>query len=467
MLVIHEADSSRRKEIPFPGPLARSGSGDEHLRIARSSGEGETSPPVSGMDVPREPRGPGRRIAAVFVILLLVAAVTVLLGRLDPALPSVDRDLIVLATVERGILPIEIRGWGELESDQLSSVKATVGGRVAGIRVEPGDVVSAGTRLVELSSPDLALESARAEQEYTAARAAFTALRRSIGTQRLEREASVVAMRSDLTKAKRSVERQEALFARGEISEADLAASLGEVEAIEQQLRVEEELLALLKETGNEQVLLEKNRLVALAEILHRERERISALQVEASSDGLVEEVNVKVGDWVDAGTELVRMIRPERLQAELKVPLPGATRIRSGDRVLVVDAVGDTTEGSVRLVGEALTVKGEKNAHVSVKLTTPPRVDAAVDAGVDAIISIGTLENALSVKRPAWAADDGVASVFRLDPYGETAERVKVKFGTGSWDRIQVLDGLEEGDVIIVSDMSQFDDADCVRLKP
>jgi len=418
------------------------------------------------MDVPREPRGPGRRIAVIFVVLLLGAALTVLLGRLDPALPAVDKDLIVLATVERGLLPIEIRGWGELESDQLSSVKATVGGRVAGIRVEPGDVVSAGTPLVELSSPDLALESARAEQEYTAARAAFTALRRSIGTQRLEREASVVGLRADLTKAKRSVERQEALFARGEISEADLAASVGDVEAIEQQLRLEQDLLALLNETGNEQVLLEKNRLVALAEVLHRERERLSALHVEASSDGLVEEVNVKVGDWVAAGTELVRVIRPERLQAELRVPLPGATRIRSGDRVLVVDAVGDTTEGKVGLVGEALSVKGEQSAQVSVKLVKPPRVDAAVDAGVDAIISIGTLENALSVNRPAWAGDDAVASVFRLDPNGDTAERVKVKFGTGSWDRIQVLEGLEEGDVIIVSDMSRFDDVDCVRLK-
>lgn len=417
--------------------------------------------------MPREPRGSGRRIAITLVLLLLVAAVTVVLGRLDPALPAVDRDLVVLATVERGAFPIEIRGWGELESDQLSSVKATVGGRVAGVRVEPGDVVSAGTRLVELSSPDLALESARAEQEYTAARAAFTALRRSIGTQRLEREASVVAMRGDLAKARRSVERLEALYARGEISEADLAASVGEMESIEQRLRVEEDLLALLKETGDEQVLLEKNRLISLAEVLHRERERLSALQVEAYGDGLVEQVNVKVGDWVDAGTELVRLIRPERLQAELKVPLPGATRIRSGDRVLVVDAVGDTTEGSVRLVGEALTVKGEKNAHISVKLATPPKVDAAVDAGVDAIISLGTLDNALSVKRPAWAADDEAASVFRLDPDGKTAERVKVKFGTGSWDRIQVIDGLEEGDVIIVSDMSQFDDADCVRLEP
>ncbi len=463
----HDADSSRRRKIPFPGPLERSDEGDRHLRIAHSSGEGDRSPPASGMDVPREPKGQGRRVALILVVLLLLVSVTIVLGRLDPALPVVDKDLIVLATVERGVLPIEIRGWGELESDQFNSVKATVGGRVTGIRVKAGDVISPGMPLVELSSPDLALEAARAEQEYTAARAAFTALRRSIGTQKLEREASVVAMRSDLTRAGRFVERQQALFARGEISEHELTAAVDEVKAIEQQLQVEEDRLTLLNETGDEQVLLEKNRLVALAEVLHREQERLSALHVEASGDGLVEEVTTKIGEWVTAGTELVRVIRPERLQAELEVPLPGATRIRSGDAVLVVDAVGDTTKGTVRVVGESLSVKGDQYAHVSVQFLKPPRADAAVDAGIDAIISLGTLDNALSVKRPAWAADDGVASVFRLDPQGETAERVKVKFGTGSWDRIQVLDGLDEGDVIIVSDMSGFDEVDCVRIKP
>ena len=464
---MRKPDSSRGREIPFVGPFGRTRGEDRHLRIAQHSGEGDRPPPVSGMDVPREPKGPGRRIALALTLLLLLVAVTIVLGRIEPALPSVDSDLVVMASVERGMLPLEIRGWGELKSDQFHWVEAIVAGRVARIRVEPGDVVSAGTPLIELSSPDLALEAAKAEQEFTAARAAFTALRRSIGTQRYEREASIVGLRSELTRAGRSVERLESLFARGEVSETELTAATDAVHAIEQTLHVEEEMLALLNETGDEQVLLEKNRLVALAEVLHREQERLSALHVEASAAGLVEEVLTAVGDWVSPGTELVSLIRPERLRAELKVPLPGATRIRSGDVVLLVDAVGDTTDGKVRVVGEALPVKGDKYARVSVQLLKPPRADAAFDAGVDAIISIGQLDNALFVKRPAWAADDGVASVFRVDPDGKTAERVKVKFGTGSWDRIQVLDGLEEGDVIIVSDMSRYDDVDCVRLEP
>ena len=464
---MRKADSSRRREIPFVGPFGRTHDGDRHLRIAQHAGDGDQSQPISGMDVPREPKGPGRRIALILAVLLLLVAVTIFLGRLDPALPGVDSDLIVLASVERGMLPLEIRGWGELKSDQLHRVESSVGGRVVKVHVEPGDVVSPGTPLIKLSSPDLALEAARAEQEFTAARAAFTALRRSIGTQRLEREASLAALSAELTRAGRSVERREALFARGEISEAELMAATDAVYAIEKQLHVQEEMLALLNETGDEQVLLEKNRLVALAEVLHRENERLSALHVEASHSGLVEEVSTAVGDWVSPGTELIRLIRPEQLQAELKVPLPGATRIRLGDAVLLVDAVGDTTDGKVRVVGETLPMKGDKYARVSVQLSKPPRTDAAVDAGVDAIINIGLLDNALFVKRPAWAADDGVASVFRVDPDGKTAERVKVKFGTGSWDRIQVLDGLEEGDVIIVSDMSRFDDVDCVRLEP
>lgn len=464
---MRKADGSRGREIPFVGPSGRATEGDRHLRIAGHSSEGDQPPPISGMDVPREPKGPGRRIALVLTLLLLLVAVTIVLGRIEPALPVVDSDLVVMASVERGMLPLEIRGWGELKSDQYHSVESSVGGRVTKIHVENGDVVKAGAPLVELSSPDLALETAKAEQEFTAARAAFTALRRSIGTQRYEREASLVNLRSELTRAGRSVERLESLFARGEVSEAELTAATDQIHAIEQQLQVEEEMLALLKETGDEQVLLEKNRLVSLAEVLHREQERLSALHVEASAEGLVDEVSTAVGDWVTPGTELVRLIRPERLRAELKVPLPGATRVRSGDVVLLVDAVGDTTDGKVRVVGEALPVKGDQYARVSVQLSKPPKADAAFDAGVDAIINIGKLEDALFVKRPAWASDDGVASVFRVDPEARTAERVKVKFGTGSWDRIQVLDGLEEGDLIIVSDMSRYDDVDCVELEP
>jgi multidrug efflux pump subunit AcrA (membrane-fusion protein) len=418
------------------------------------------------MDVRREPKGPGRKLFAGLLALFLLVAVTVVLGRLQPASPAVDGDLIVTATVQRGTLPLEIRGWGEFAPDQVQGVEATVSGRVASIHVEPGEIVQAGSPLIELASPDLALEAARAEQEFTAAKAAFSALRRSIGTQRLERESALLDHRAELARINRSIDRLEELLARGEVPERELVAAVESAATVEEQIRVEEEMLTLLKETGDEQVLLEKEKLLALAEVLHRERERLSALKVAAPGKAVVESVQVGPGDWVSPGTGLVRLVRPERLRADLKVPLPGATKVREGNAVLLVDAVGDSTGGAVLKIGEPVPGKDGKYMQVRVKLDRPPGMDATADAGVDAVIRLGFLENTLFVKRPAWAGDDGLSTVFRVSRDGESAEQVQVKFGVGSWDRVQVLEGLGEGDEIIISDMSAYDAAECIRIK-
>jgi HlyD family secretion protein len=462
-----EADGKNRNEIPYVGPHGRSRrETDRHLRLADSNRTGERGSGGPGMDVRRDRKGPGRKIAAALVLIFALLAVTAYLGRLQPAAPMVDADLLVTATVERGPLPIEVRGWGELATDQIQKIEATVAGRVASVRVRPGHVVRAGAPLIELASPDLALEKARAEQEFTAARAAFTALRLSIGTQRLERESSLVDRRAQLARATRAVEQLQAKFEQGDAEVEDLVAAMDEAAAIEEQIRVEEEMLALLKETGDEQVRLEKEKLVALADVLHREKERLSALTVEAPGDALVESVEVSPGDWVMPGTRLIRLVRPERLEADVKVPYPAAKKIRTGNVVHLVDAVGDTTGGEVQSIGKPVTGASGKHVRVNVRLDSPPEADAAVDAGVDAVIELGFVDDALFVKRPAWSGEEGVSSVFRVAEDGESARRVTVRFGTGSWDRVRVLEGLEEGDEIIVSDMSRFDDAECVRIK-
>lgn len=462
-----DAEGTGRDEIPHVGPQGRSRrEGDRHLRIAERGPDHESGPGGPGMDVRRKRPGPSRKIAAAAMAILALVAVTAVVARLQPAAPVVEADLIVTSVVERGALPIEVRGWGQLATDQVQKIEAIVSGRVASIHVEPGDVVTAGTPLVELASPDLALDRARAEQEFTAARAAFTALRRSIGTQRLERESSLVGRRAEMARAQRSVEQLQARFEQGDAEVEELVAAIDAAAAIEEQIRVEEEMLALLSETGSEQVLLEKEKLVALADVLYRENERLAALAVEAPGNAVVESVDVATGDWVTPGTRLVRLVRPERLRAKLKVPYPAARKVQTGSIVSLVDAVGDTTGGEVQEIGDPMPDASGKHVLVSVSLDSPPKADAAVDAGVDAVIQLGVIEDALFVKRPAWTGEEGYSSVFRVDDDRKSAERVKVRFGAGSWERVEVLEGLEEGDEIIVSDMSRFDDSECVRIQ-
>jgi len=429
------------------------------------------------MDIPRRPRR-SRRAWFGAVLLLFAAAFTLLLARLEPASPSVDRDLVVLSEVKRGPLPIEFRAWGKLASDQLQAIEATVNGRVLSVETAPGRTVRAGAVLAELASPEAELEAAKAEQEYTAAQAAVVALRRSLGTQRLEREARLADMRSAREASREVLADLERRADRGEAVELDQVAARDALRSLEERIAVEEKVLELLASTGREQIELEAKRLEALGDVAARERARLEGLRVRAPVDAVVAEVRVAPGDWVVPGTELLRLLRPERMMAELSIPAPLALKVRPGLDVLLADATGDTIPGTVEVVisvpgpASAGTTAGRRlspspGAHVSVRLGKVPGADAAADAAVEGTIRLGELDDALSVKRPAWATEGGTGSVFLVSPDGTSADRVKVRFGLGSRDRIQVLSGLKEGDVVIVSDMSRFDDISCVRLTP
>lgn len=467
--------ASGRKGGPPPGrssapPL---GNGASDGTVPPTQGGGGAG---SGMDVPRRPRRSRRALVAASV-LVVAAALTLLLSRLEPASPAVDRDLLVLAKVQRGPLPLEVRAWGELASDRLQAIEATVAGRVASVETEPGGTVRAGDLLAELSSPEAELEEAKARQEYTAARAAVVALRRSLGTQRLERESRLADMRSAREAGREVLTDLERRADRGEAVELDLVAARDALRSLEERIALEEKVLDLLASTGREQIELETRRLVALGEVAAREKVRLEGLRVRAPVDAVVTEVRVAPGEWVVPGTELLRLLRPERMFAELSVPAPLAAKVRPGLDVVLSDANGDTIPGTVETV---VPVPGSTHrastpdrsgpppgARVSVRLAEVPGTDAAADAAVEGRIRLGALDDALWVKRPAWATEAGAGTVFRVSPDGAAAERVKVRFGLGTRDRIEVRSGLREGDVVIVSDMSRFDDVSCVRLRP
>ena len=79
---------------------------------------------------------------------------------------------------------------------------------------------------------------------------------------------------------------------------------------------------------------------------------------------------------------------------------------------------------------------------------------------------SLGRMTDVLRVGRPALGNENSTLSLFRVDPDGKDAIRVPVKVGRASVNEIQVLEGLKEGDTVILSDMSRYDNVDRVRLE-
>lgn len=444
---------------------------------ARDAGDGG-APPASGdrgdggpggpgegprhrMDIPREQKGDRKKYIWVGAAAVAVVAITVALARLEPAAPSVDRDILLFGTVERGTFVREVRGPGTLVPEQMVFVSAVAGGRVEEVFVDPGETVEAGTVLLTMSNPDVELQSLQAQQQLTSARAGVVELRRSLGSQVLAQEAAVASTRAEYQEARRQAESDSALVERQLISRNEASRSRERAQALAIQLENEEGQLELLRQTMEEQLAVQREQVQRLESILAYQERRVESLRVSAGAGGVLQDLSLEVGQWVQPGTTLARVAKPDRLKAELRIPETQARDVQVGQRALI-DTRNDTIQGSVRRVDPNV-----QNASVLVEVNLEEELPpgARPDLSVDGTIEIERLEDVLYVDRPVYGQSHSTVSLFKVTPGESEAVRVTVRLGRSSVNQIEVLDGLEEGDTIILSDMSQWDDADRVRI--
>jgi len=414
------------------------------------------------MDIPREPPTRWKGKVALAAVALAAVVLTIHLARLEPAAPSVDRNVLLMGTVERGTFTREVRGPGTLVPEEVVHLSAVAGGRVEQVHVRPGAEVVRGAVLLEMTNPDVELEHLQAQQQLTQARAGVLELRRTLRSQLADREASLAAARADYEEARRQAATDSALAERDLISrnEADRTREL--VEAREARMTAERRSLALLAETLDEQVEVQEEQVRQLTLILDSRNRRLEALRVTAPTDGVLQDLNLEVGQWVQSGTTLARIAQPGRLMAELRIPETQVRDVQVGQSV-VIDTRSDRAPGSVRRVDPNV-----QNAAVVVEVSLEGELPAGArpDLNVDGIIEIERLEDVLHVDRPAYGQSHATVSLFRMVPGRNEAVRVPVRLGRSSVNRIEIVEGLEEGDVIVLSDMSRWDAHDRVRIR-
>jgi RND family efflux transporter MFP subunit len=413
------------------------------------------------MDVPRERTRRHRRLwIAAAVVLGLLA--TLGLSRLQPAAPEVERATLLLDTVKRGPMIRQVHGNGTLVPESQRLVSALTAGRVERVHARPGARVTAGTVLVELSNPDVQLEALDAERQLKLAEAELASVRSNLETARLAQEAILAAARTELREAKRAVAVAERLSSEGLNSSMEVERARDRLSEAEERHAAEGRRMELADEALEAQVELRRADLERVRAIASFQRERVASMQVRAGAAGVVQQLALEPGQWVLSGQLLARVASPERLKAVLYVPQGNARDLGLG-----LPAVIDTRDGTVR--GRVSRVDpAVQNGTVTVEVMLDgalPR-GARPDLSVDGTIEIERLSDVLSVGRPATGASETTARLFRLEPGGHTAVRVPVRLGRASFNAVEVLEGLEAGDRIILSEMSRFDHLDRIRLR-
>lgn len=414
------------------------------------------------MDIPRKPVKSKRRYVFAGLAVGALAFTTVGLARLKPAAPSVDKAAVWDDVVERGTMVIQVRGPGTLVPEQIRWVAALTAGRVERRLVLPGTEVDSGTVLLEMSNPDVQLQLLDAERQLSSAEAQLASLHTNLHSQRLSLEASVATVKTQYADAKRNLELQEELFKEELGSAAELQRSREQMQELEERLRAEEEQLKLSTESIEAQLATQRDQVERIKRIVAFQRGRVASMRVVAGVDGVVQDIPLEEGQWVNPGETLARVVQPGRLKAVLRIPETQARDVVIGQKALI-DTRSDTIAGQVVRIDPAAQ-NGTVGVDVALRGELPR--SARVDLTVDGVIEIERLEDVLHVGRPAFGQANSMVGLFKVVENGDAAIRVNVRLGRSSVQTIQILDGLEEGDTVILSDMSAWDSVDRVRLK-
>ena len=414
------------------------------------------------MDIARAPqKKTGRNVAIGGGVVALIAG-TIFISRLGPASPTVQRAAILIDSVQKGNVIREVRGPGTLVPEQIRWITAQSSARVERKAAESGEKVAAGQVLLEMSNPDLQIQTMQAEQQVRQAQIELLNLKTSLRSSILTQEGVVATARTTNVSASQEASAAESLSHRKLISPFEFANKKAAAEEAATRYRVEQERLQLQRNAIESQIAAQSGQVAQLQAIAARQQNRLAALSVKAPEGGVLQDLALQLGQWVPEGTTLAKVVQPGKLKAVLRIPESQAKDVIIGQSATIDTRNGIVTGHVVRKDPSA--IQGTVTIDVSLDGALP--AGAVPDLSVDGTIQIERLDNVLHTGRPAFGASSGQVGLFKLVDGGSAAVRVPVQLGRTSVNSVEILRGLTVGDLVILSDMSQYGAVDRVRIR-
>ncbi len=418
------------------------------------------------MDIKRPPKSKIKkniRTAILIVVgLTAVGAITYGLAKLKPAAPTIDKSTAVIETVKRGEMIRDVRGNGTLVPEVTRWVPAPAQGRVEKINLQAGVEVDASTVLVELSNPQLEQQALDADFQVKAAEADQENLRVRLESDTMTQKSAIATINAQYSQARLRLDVDEKLLAQDLIPAIEVRVSRVAVQDLADRLKVEQERLAVTARSTRAQLNASASRLQQLRAVAQLRRQEAENLKVRAGSAGVLQQVGVQVGQQVEPGFNLARVADPTSLKAVLRVAETQISGVRIGQPVLV-DTRNGIIQGKVSRIDPAAR---EGTFEIDASLIGPLPPSARPDLSVDGTIELERLPDVLKVGRPAFGQAFQTVKMFVLTPDGTEAHHRTVKLGNNSVSTIQILEGLREGEQVIISDTSGYDSFDRVRIR-
>jgi multidrug efflux pump subunit AcrA (membrane-fusion protein) len=357
----------------------------------------------------------------------------------------------------------QVRGIGSLVPTQESvrQIPAETEATVVRIRVLPGSQVEADTILLEMINSQTEQAAVDAQLQLKAAQAEYQSLRVKLESDLMNQKAGAATVNADHNQAERQAETDKSLYELGVISGLAYKSSKGKADELTTRDNLETQRLTANQKAIESQMAQQQAKVEQMRVLAQLKQKQLDALKVRAGIKGVLVDLPLQVGQHVSPGAMLAKVVEPNHLMATIKIAETQARDVQIGQPASV-DTHNGIVAGTVMRVDPAVQ---NGTVTVDLKLAGELPKGARPDLSVDGTIDLERLDNVLFVGRPAFGQESSTISLFKLIPDGREALRVPVKVGRASVNSIQVIEGLHEGDTVILSDMSRWDNTDRIRL--
>ena len=415
------------------------------------------------MDVARAPQKKTGRNVIIGAVALTLAIATVALAKLKPAAPTVEAATMYMDSVRKGDMVRDVRGPGSLVPEHIVWVSPRASARIDRLVAEAGQTLKAGDVLLEMSNPDVQIAALNAQQALSGAQATLVTLTTNLRTQNLAQEGVVNSTKTALVNASQDALAADSLLSKKLISQFEYNSKKALANQLTEQLRIEKERLKLMQQTVDSQIDVQRQQVSRLKDIAKFQEDVQASLTMRAPDSGVLQEdQTLQLGQWITQGTTIAKIVQPGKLKAQLRIPETQAKDVQIGQKASI-DTRSAVIPGHVSRKDPS-SIAG--TVLVDVALDGPLPAGAVPDLSVDGTIVIEQLKDVLFTGRPASGAGTGPVGIFKVVDNGSAAVRVQVVLGRSSVNLVEIVRGLNVGDKVILSDMSQWDNVERVRLK-
>jgi len=374
----------------------------------------------------------------------------------------VDKGVVWTDTVKRGSMLREVRGLGTLVPETIRLIPAATDGQVEERYLLPGVPVKANTAILLLQNPELQQAALDTEYQQKGAEAELKNLKAQLQNLLMDQTAKAAGVRSEFHQAQIQADTNEELFKLGLISDVVMKTSKVKAEELAKQNDIAEKQVTTFASSMEPQIAVQQSKVDELRALSDLKRSQVAQLRVTPGIDGVLQELDVEVGQKVTMGTVLARVAQPTHLKAQLKIAETQAKDVQIGQKASI-DTHNGIISGHVTRIDPAV-VNGTVTVDCSLEGTLPE--GARPDLSVEGTVEIERLTDVMYVGRPVHGEADSTVGLFKVTADGSEATRVQVALGKTSVNTVEIKKGLQVGDTVILSDMSQWDNYDRIQLK-